>query len=192
MDFQQHIQRFVRNEAMRLAARERLDQEAKLQAATQERKAQEEVLGGAHNGQTLTAIAERTVAKKFGLMQQQLQKLQRQQPQSATRPSSKPQVQHRSTGKKHRRDDVDDDADVEVSTDLPGISVEAGTRHVSFRDHSSHATNSHHRRHSPAPSFMITARQQQRPKNGEGGDRQHRQHKKQNRRDGNPQGKGGK
>jgi len=173
-DFMQRLRSHISAHLMQGVDARRAEFERKQRAAAEESKAQETVLAGAHTGQTIAMVAERTVAKRVAPLLKQVQHLQKQQLQRA----------HSHTGK-HRRDDADsDDADLHADTDRPGVSVTGGRRTVTFsKDPPSTAGGRHH----PAKH----ARRQ--PTNGEGGDRHQRPRKEApSNRGATTQGKGKK
>lgn len=58
----------------------------KLQAMVEESKAQEQVIGGAHSGATITSLAQREVAKQLMPLQKQVHQLQHQRSQQVLQP----------------------------------------------------------------------------------------------------------
>jgi len=157
-DFVQRLQSHISAHLMQGVDARRAEFERKQRAAAEESKAQETVLAGAHTGQTIAMVAERTVAKRVAPLQKQVQQLQKQQQQRAG--------SH--TGK-HRRDDSDhDDANLFADTDNPGITVSKNRRTVTF-DRRPPSTDSG--RHLPSKAAH------RQPTNGEGGDRRQRPRK---------------
>jgi hypothetical protein len=82
-DFERHLSVRVSESLLQAAEHAQAEKHSAEAAALADRQAQEEVLAGAHSGQTITALANRAVDAKLLPMQQQLRQLKRQREQDA-------------------------------------------------------------------------------------------------------------
>jgi hypothetical protein len=104
-DFERHLSVRTSESLLQAAEHAQAEKQNADAAALADRQAQEEVLAGAHSGQTITALANRAVDAKLLPLQQQLRQLQRQREHGAplqhpraaasTSDGSPTRVQHR-------------------------------------------------------------------------------------------------
>jgi hypothetical protein len=169
-EFQKQLSHQINKSTLERATHAMAEADRKARAAAADTDAMQDVLAGAHTGETIEKIVSRRVAP----IQQKVQQLQHQRPRGAAQhhagaaaAASNPP---RTSGHKHRRDSTARvvDADAFADTAHPGKSVQRNGQRVSV----TFAPGNHAGR----TSFSSkTARgHHQQPKNGEGGDRSHR------------------
>ena len=184
--FQQHLQQFVNATAMTISAKLRQAEEQKQQAIAANHDGAEKVVGEAHNGGSISAIAARTVQKSMAPLQQQVQQLQQQ---VAAQSSAK----HNSVaGNKHARNviPVSSSDDEDAVPAYPRVTITKDHRSRSVKSHSHHGQSSK-KSHRP-PAASLTDRRKQQPTNLEGGGRHSKKRqKKEKQHQGKQQGSGG-